>query len=870
MYGISLRALLAWALAGVLLALSACGGGGGGSDNGANPSATAAPTLVQQPADAQVQEGQDAVFTVQADGQDLGFQWELSVATGAWSPISGATNPQLIVSAVQLSDSGHRYRVKVSRNAQVTISSDVALTVTARAIAPSITVQPQSIQVTPGADASFSLTASGTSLTYLWQTSTDGSNWVDAAGGSGATFVLKAVDLNLNGLRLRAQIGNSAGSVTSATVVLTVASATSAPAFASQPTSMAVTAPATATFTASVTGTPAPTLQWQKSTDGGVSYADIPGATSASYTTPATTTTDSGQRFRLTASNSVSTITSNAVTLTVSAASTTPLVTTQPAAVTVATGAQASFTVAFSGVPTPTVQWQVSTDGGSTYANVNGATSSTYSHVAATPESGWLYRAVVSNSKGSANSQSAKLTVLAASVLRGRAWTSAMDLDSDTGLVLGTFSAQAIDDQGVVTVLFIKATGGRLALHAVRGKAGGAGTAPVWSAPVQLDADAIFGFRAGTTNESPPVLSVSPNGNAVAGWNHRAPCTASTYNTNTSATCNYWYVSRYLAAQDKWEAPVLIGDMYIPVMDATINDAGDVAGLCATTPSAGSGTSMPAVCWRAASQSGFTKQTWPLDASNTFVPLKVTLDSASRIAVYGRQNQPLSLNTDIAVHRGTTQSGLGPREIIDLGSATATFMEAQGNPQGQQVVFWSQNNGSKDTVHVATLDQPTGTWSVMDTGEAKPADGTSRIMLSRKGDVSWYFWTPCASKRRTAGVWGAKSSLPSGMCNAVGILGTPVVSPNGNVLSLLANGAWQSYDAALNEVISTVPKTSTPGPGYLLGYDQSLSKLPGTLLLSDSGIGAYVSVNAFSTIPTSDLPAGVVGISYKPWAWLLK
>jgi hypothetical protein len=871
MSGISLRALLPWALSCVLLALSACGGGGGGkgSDSGANPASAAAPTLVQQPVDVQVVEGQDAAFTVKADGLDLSYQWERSITGGVWSPIVGETNPTLSIAKVLLSDTGHRFRVKVSRNAQVTISSDVALTVTASAIAPSITVQPQSIQITPGADASFTLTASGTSLTYLWQTSTDGTNWVNATGGNDATFVLKAVAVGLNSLRLRALISNGAGSVTSATVVLTVASAPIAPAFASQPTALAVTAPATATFTASVSGTPQPTLQWQKSVDGGGTYADIPGATSASYTTPATSESESGHRFRLIASNSASTATSNAVTLTVSAASTPPLVTTQPLAATVAAGASASFTVGFSGVPTPTVQWQLSTDGGGTFANITGATSSTYSHVVATSESAWLYRAVVSNGKGSVSSQSAKLTVTAASVLRGKAWTTATPLDSGNELVLSTFSAQAIDDKGGVTVLFAKATGGRLALHAVRGTPGGAGSPPVWGTPVVLDADAPFGFRAGTTNEAPPVLSVSPNGNAVAGWNRRAPCTASTYNTNTSATCNYWYSSRYIAAQGNWEAPVLIGDMYLPVMDATINDAGDVAGLCATTPSAGSGTSQPAVCWKAATQSSFTKQVWPLDVNNTFVPLKVTLDSASRLVVYGRENQSLSVNTDIAVHRGTIKSGLGPREIIDLRGATATYMEALGNPQGQQLVFWTQNNGTNETVHAASLDNPTGTWTVTDTGETKPVSGTSKVTLSRTGDVNWYFWTQCASKRRTGGIWGARSSLPSGMCNAVGILGKPVVSANGNVLSLLANGEWQSYDAALNEVISTVP-IAAPGPGYLLGFYQSMTKLPGELLLSESGIGVYISVNAYATIPTSALPAGDVAGNDKVWAWLLK
>ena len=46
-----------------------------------------------------------------------------------------------------------------------------------------------------------------------------------------------------------------------------------------------------------------------------------------------------------------------------------PAVTTQPANATVASGGTATFTSAASGTPAPTVQWQVSTDGGATWNN---------------------------------------------------------------------------------------------------------------------------------------------------------------------------------------------------------------------------------------------------------------------------------------------------------------------------------------------------------------------------------------------------------------------------------------------------------------------------------------------------------------------
>lgn len=62
------------------------------------------------------------------------------------------------------------------------------------------------------------------------------------------------------------------------------------------------------------TGIPPPIYQWQKS------GANITGATSSSYTTPATTSADNGATFLVVVTNSVNSITSNPATLTVNAA----------------------------------------------------------------------------------------------------------------------------------------------------------------------------------------------------------------------------------------------------------------------------------------------------------------------------------------------------------------------------------------------------------------------------------------------------------------------------------------------------------------------------------------------------------------------
>ena len=78
-----------------------------------------------------------------------------------------------------------------------------------------------------------------------------------------------------------------------------------------QPLSVTVAAGQTARFTVTAAGSATLTYQWQKS------GANISGATSVSYTTPATTPADNGSVFTVQVSNSVGNVTSNPASLTV-------------------------------------------------------------------------------------------------------------------------------------------------------------------------------------------------------------------------------------------------------------------------------------------------------------------------------------------------------------------------------------------------------------------------------------------------------------------------------------------------------------------------------------------------------------------------
>jgi sugar lactone lactonase YvrE len=182
------------------------------------------------------------------------------------------------------------------------------------------------------------------------------------------------------------------------------------PVITQQPADRSVTAGQPASFTVAATGAAPLAYQWQR---GG---ADIAGATSTTYSVPATVLGDSGAVLRAVVSNAGGSVTSQNATLTVTQSAPVLTITQQPASLSVVAGSQASFVVAGTcSSGTLTVQWQRS-QGGSAFADVAGATALTYSLNATSGDSGAIFRAALACSgQSGATSQTATLTVSAPS-----------------------------------------------------------------------------------------------------------------------------------------------------------------------------------------------------------------------------------------------------------------------------------------------------------------------------------------------------------------------------------------------------------------------------------------------------------------------
>jgi len=167
------------------------------------------PAITTPPSSQTVNQGQNAPFSVVANGTaPLSYQWKFNAAN-----ITGATTTSYTLSNAQASNAGS-YTVLVTNMAGTVTSSAAVLGVN---IPPSITTQPSSQTVAQDATATFSVVAAGTAPLY-YQWSFNGSN---IAGATASSYVIYYTHNPYAG-GYSVVVTNMAGTVTSSTANLLV------------------------------------------------------------------------------------------------------------------------------------------------------------------------------------------------------------------------------------------------------------------------------------------------------------------------------------------------------------------------------------------------------------------------------------------------------------------------------------------------------------------------------------------------------------------------------------------------------------------------------------------------------------------------
>jgi len=384
-------------------------------------------TISNQPTDDNPISPAAASFTIAGstlDSAPLTFQWQKSENGDGinYTPIGGATNATYTTGSTSYdNDYGDYYRCIVSAAGATNVTSSVARSLVQRTI--NITSQPTNTTGAVGGTENFGVAATTSDndagdITYQWQVSiTGGASWSNVSTGSGgttATYTTATLTQTEDEYQYRCLL-SCPGATTLPSNAATLQIETVTVIVSTQPTGQTVDETQTATFTclggvtmspvggnaaqssfdtesfATPTGgggggfegqshhEPSVTYQWEKSDDGGSNFSNVGGATSASYTTGATTyAVDHNDVYRcvISAVGAAVPVTTNQVTLVVER---TYSITAQPSNVTANEGGTANFTITTStSSGTPTYQWERSDDGGSNYSAVGGATSATY------------------------------------------------------------------------------------------------------------------------------------------------------------------------------------------------------------------------------------------------------------------------------------------------------------------------------------------------------------------------------------------------------------------------------------------------------------------------------------------------------------
>lgn len=239
------------------------------------------PTISSQPVNVTICQNATASFTVNASGTNITYQWQQQPPAGTWSNCTGTTATQSTYSITNTSYSlnGYKYHCIITGNCEPdTVTVDVLLTVKAL---PQITSQPSNQAACQGQNVSFTISATGTGISYQWEESTDGgATWHNAPGTSTATtYAITGIIPAMNGYKYRCVVsGECPPPATSNVVTLSV---NTSPAITTQPQNTHICLNSDTSLSVVVSGGNL-TYQWQTQNTGDTAWVNAPGPTAVS------------------------------------------------------------------------------------------------------------------------------------------------------------------------------------------------------------------------------------------------------------------------------------------------------------------------------------------------------------------------------------------------------------------------------------------------------------------------------------------------------------------------------------------------------------------------------------------------------------
>ena len=785
------------------------------------------PIVTTNPTAATINAGGTTTFTAAASGTPTPtVQWQVNTGSGFANisdggVYSGSATGTLTITGATAAMNTYQYQAVFTNSGGTATSNAATLKVD---FAPTVTTSPTAQTVNAGSSVTFTAAAGGNpAATVQWQVSTDGGQtFSNIAGATSASysFTTAAAD---NGKQFEAVFTNSVGTATSTPATLTV---NFAPTVTTNPTSQVVSDGGTVTFTAAAGGNPTATVQWKMSSDGGVTFNNVTGATSASYSFTAAAA-ENGEQFEAVFTNSAGTATSSPATLTVN--SSTVTITTNPTPQTVNAGATVTFTAAASGNPTATVQWKVSADGGQTFSNIAGATSASYSFTAAATDNGKLFEAVFTDSTGTATSTPAALTVDFAPTLTTNPTSQTVSAGGNV-----TFTAAASGNPAATVQWLIEHHRRSQTLHSQSPGASASYSFTAAAGDNGNEYEAVFTNSVGAATSSPATLTVS---SALTITTNPTPQTVNAGSTVTLTAA----ASSNPAATVQWEVSTDGGQTFTAISGATSTT------YSFTAAAGNNGYQYEAVF----SNSSGTATTNPATLTVNFAPTVTTSPASQTVNAGGTvtltaaasSNPTATVQWQVNKNDGsgfTNISDGGVYSGSSTGTLTITGATADMNSYVYQAAFTNSVGTSNSNAAVLTVDfAPTVTTNP--TSQVTTAGNTVTFTAAASGN-------PAATVQ-----W--KMSSDSGLTFS------DIAGATSATYSFTAAAAddGQQYEAVFTNSVGSATTTAATLhiAGYLVTADQSLLG-PSNDTIASFTIGGVSQGDTYSYSIASDGGPGTV------------
>ncbi|MBI1761882.1 MAG: PQQ-dependent sugar dehydrogenase [Acidobacteria bacterium] len=541
-----------------------------------------------------------------------------------------------------------------------------------------------------------------------------------------------------------------------------------------------------------------------------------------------------------------------------------PTITAQPADQSACPDGNVNFSAAASGNPVPTVQWQVSTDGGANFSNLPGANSITLALTGLTTGlNGQRYRAVFTNSGGTATTNVALLTVysaigIAAQPVAQTVCNGAAAAFAVTASGTGPFTYQWRKNNTNLP----GATGGSYALAAAT-----AGDVGVYDVVVNGLCGSVISQAATLTVNSAPGISVQPAAQTVCAG---APVSFSVSANGTGPLTYQW-------RKNNLNLPGATGSSY-QIVAASTNEVGAydvlVTGACGSVISQAATltvNSAPSVSVQPVAQSvcpnGSATFTATANGSPTpAVQWQVSNDGGAHFAdVAGAQGTTLSLNNVSAGQSGTLYRAVFTNTCGTTASVAAalTVHSFVLTPPAQN---FAASGGTGAVTVIATgacpwLATSNAPWLIITTGAT--GNGSGAVSYSVGANTS-------PARTGTLSIAGQNFTVtqadgcvfainPAAASFAVGGgSGTVNVTAGvGCVWTAVSNAPWLTLSSG----------GSGNGAGavnYIVAANQGAART-GTLSIAEQTLTVTQALNCATqpiTLNPATLPAGVTSASY--------